>query len=138
MNVEEILSGFEPAFRERLERKVFETTIEGFSSRWPLMIWVSPMYLHLSYITYYYAAHNGFWIGWILTGVLFVLSIVTIFFILHFCGRAGMSLRLKYAEDCRWSIAEFQRITKEFPSRRKKELLRQIEFNLKNAVAFMA
>lgn len=138
MNVEEILSGFEPAFRERLERKVFETTIEGFSSWWPIMIWVSPLCFHLSYIAYYYATYIGSWVAWILTGVFLILSIACFLLVLHYCKSSGKCVRLKYAEDCRWSIAEFQRITEEFPSRRKKEFLRQLELNLKNAVAFMA
>lgn len=137
MNVEKFLSEFEPSFRERLERKVFETTIEGFSSLWPIMIGVSLMCFHLSYIAYYYATYIGFWIALILTGVLLISS-ACFFEVLHCCKSSGKSVRQKYAEDCRWSIAEFQRITKEFPSRRKKEFLRQLELNLKNAVAFMA
>lgn len=138
MNVEKILSEFEPSFRERLERKVFETTIEGFSPLWPMMICVVPMYAHLSYIAYYNATHNGTRIALILTGVLLTSSVACFWGVLHCCKSSGKSVRQKYAEDSRWSIAEFQRIAKEFPDRRKKEFLRQLEFNLKNAVAFMA
>lgn len=137
MNIDVVLSEFEPAFRTRLERKVFETTVEGFVSLWPVMLWTTPMYFHLAYLAYYRAMHGGSWIAWLFVVVLSALTVASIFVIFLLCSKGGQRTRQKYAEESRWSIAEFQRIAAQFPDRKKKEFLKQYERNLKEAAAFM-
>ncbi len=138
MNVDEILAGFEPTFRSRLERKVFEKTIAGFSGWWPIMIVVPLVYAHPAYIAYYRATHGGTWLAWTCMITLSVLAVLSVAVLAFLCINGdGRALR-RLAEDCGWSIAEFQRMTASFPDGKKKRLLKQLESNLKEAADALA
>ena len=138
VNVDEILKDFEPAFRKRLEHKVFETAIEGFAPMRPFVLWCIPLYAHLTYIAWHSATHGGSWVAWMLTIVFSLCVVATACLIFIFCSDKVKRTRQKFAENCGCSIAEFQRMAEQFPDRKKKQFLKDLERNLKEAAAFMA
>ena len=135
MNIDEILSGFEPVFRSRLERKVFETTVEGYTFLWPGVLFVTPMYVHWAYVAFRFASHSGSRLAWVLAGI-FALGAVCCLICAPFVDRIYRIWR-KLAEESGWSIAQFQRLAAQFPDRKKKKLLKELERNLRNAAVAM-
>lgn len=138
--VDDILADFEPAFRRKLERKVFESTIDQFNSvLMRTMGFVGIFfYSNLSYVVLYNATHGGGWLSWMF-GVLFGLAAVVVPFVAWGCfGANDARTKRKLAEEAKWSIDELERMTKEFPDRPKKEFLRLLRLNLTSAAKFMS
>lgn len=135
MNVDEILSGFEPVFRARLERNVFESTVEATTSTEPFMPVFSLIFAHFSYVAYHFASRGGNWLLWVLAGFLAMEAVAIPIAIPFLCRFRRM--RRKLAEESGWSIAQFQRLAAQFPDRKKKKLLKELERNLRMAAAAM-
>ena len=139
MNVDEILKDFEPTYRKRLERKVFESTIDGFQSMGRSAFFFGiPLCVHLSYLFYHWATNGGNWVAWVLTILFLVSGIGSVIFYPVYYGKGSRRVWQKFAEDSKWSITEFQRIAKQFPDQKKDFLLGSLETSLKEAAAFMA
>ena len=138
VDVDEILKDFEPAFRKKIERKVLEATVDGLTSMRPMLIPGLLIVLHLMYIVFYYAIHEGTWLSWLFAVLLPAWLGIAIPVTINACGKNGRRDRLKLAEESGWSIAEFQRMAEQFPDRKKKQFLKDLERNLKEAAAFMA
>ena len=94
--------------------------------------------LHLVYLAFYFAIHGGGWLSWLFAVLISVWLSIAIPITLNVCGKKGRRDRLKLAEGSRWSIAEFQRICEQFHDWKKKQCLKNLERNLKEAAAFMA
>ncbi len=135
MNVDEILSEFEPVFRSRLERKVFESTVEGFAFVWPGMLFFALLFAHWAYVAFHYASRSGNRLLWVLAG-LFALEAVALPIAAPFLDRVHRTRR-KFAEESGWSISQFQRLAEQFPDQEKKNLLKELEDNLRKAASAM-
>lgn len=138
LQLDEVLKDFEPAFRRKIERKVLESTVDGLSSMRPMLLSCIPMGLHLVYIAFYFATHGGAWWTWLFAILISLWLSIAIPVTINACCENGRRARQKLAEESRWSISEFQRIAEQFPDKKKKRFLKDLERNLKEAAAFMA